>query len=241
LLLMLLGLGLGAGAALVLMLLHLRGKRYQFIPAGGAVPDTGAHKPGDGFWAHRPASWLVIHSRNLKTVQSALGLHNPKPCTWAEGMTGGQGLFIAPPLNGWVLVSGSGLPEPADDIDVFYRFLRRLSRKTGAVQYFNTDPHLGHHAWVWMTSGRVIRAYVWTGRTVWNQGRRTPAEQALRLTCFPYFEAPEPSSPDQAEVAARNTEKVPMLAAQWSFDPAAIRGGLPEHALGVVGEVSRLD
>src|SRR5580765_4396480 len=44
-------------------------------------------------YLRRPASWLAIKSRSVMAVQSALGLHNPKPCSWTEGLAGEDKLF----------------------------------------------------------------------------------------------------------------------------------------------------
>jgi len=44
----------------------------------------------------RPACWVAIKSRNLPAVQSALGLHHPKPCSWVEGLASEEQLFSAP-------------------------------------------------------------------------------------------------------------------------------------------------
>lgn len=188
----------------------------------------------------RPALWLAIRSRNLLAVQEALGLNNPKPCTWTEGIASEQKLFIAPPLNGWILVVGAGLPNPSDDVDNCFRFLHDLSRKLGHVQFFHANRVLSEHAWVRMEAGRVVRAYAWAGKTQWNQGVKTPAELELSLKCFHYLEAPERNSFAQAEILATNTEKVSLLAGRWSLDPATIDERLFEHAPGIVGEPSRL-
>src|SRR6185503_13886558 len=60
--------------------------------------------------ARRPTTWLAVRSRNVHAVQVALGLNNVQPCTWTEGLSGDEKLFIAPPVKGWVLIIGSGLP-----------------------------------------------------------------------------------------------------------------------------------
>src|SRR5215467_13300116 len=111
----------------------------------------------------RPGRWLAIKSHNLRTVQSALGLHNPKPCSWLEGLAADEKLFIAPPVKGWILVIGSGLPDPSEDVDVCFRFLLDISRKLGQVQFFSASPILHHHAWVRADRGHVQRAYAWAG------------------------------------------------------------------------------
>src|ERR1041384_6096956 len=48
----------------------------------------------------RPTTWLAVRSRNVHAVQMALGLNNAQPCTWTEGMSGDEKLFIAPPVRG---------------------------------------------------------------------------------------------------------------------------------------------
>jgi hypothetical protein len=151
-----------------------------------------------------------------------------------------QKLFIAPPIHGWILVTGCGLPEPSDDVDACFRFLLDLSRKLGQVQFYSANSILGHHAWVRAEAGRIVRAYAWAGKTLWNQGAKTPAEIALSLKCFEYFETPEATLFEQPDLISINTEKVSQLAAQWSIDPAAIDERTLDHACGIAGEPPRL-
>src|SRR5262249_7227603 len=187
LLLGLLGLALGSGAMMVLLIRHWR-RNHAFFESEPTDNLPGFLAPRTAFIAQRPASWLVIRSRSLQDVQSALGLNNPRPCTWTKGLAMEQKLFIGPPVNGWILIVGSGLPDPGDDVDACFRFLLDLSRKLGQVQFFGANRVLGHHAWVRVEAGRVVRAYAWAGRTVWNQGIKTRAELELGLKCFHYFE-----------------------------------------------------
>src|SRR5262249_33719123 len=125
-----------------------------------------------GFFFRRPACWLAVKNRNVLAVQSALGLHNPKPCSWVEGLAGEEKLFIAPPVKGWILVTGSRLPDPSEDVDACFRFVLELSRKLGQVQFFCANRVLQHHAWIKVERGLVLRAYAWAGKTVWQQGPR---------------------------------------------------------------------
>ncbi|HVZ18180.1 MAG TPA: hypothetical protein VG897_13740, partial [Terriglobales bacterium] len=169
----------------------------------------------------RPGTWLAIKSRNLRAVQSALCLHHAKFCSCLEGLTSDK-LFILPPIGGWVLVTGSGLPEPSDDIDACFRFIMKLSRKLGQVQYFHASRILHHHAWVQAENGKVARAYAWAGRTVWNQGKRTLAEKELGLRCFSYTDPVERTIFEAMDTISSNVDKVPLLAARWSLDPARL-------------------
>ncbi|HEV2210301.1 MAG TPA: hypothetical protein VG167_16105 [Verrucomicrobiae bacterium] len=186
----------------------------------------------------RPPCWIAVRSRNLLAVQAALGLQHAKPCSWIEALAGDEKLFLAPPVKGWVLVMGSNLPEPGDEVDVCFRFVLELSRKLGQVQFFSASRILHHHAWVKADGGKIVRAYAWAGRTVWNQGALTAAERELDLKCFGYTEAAERISFNQPEPVALNVDKVPLLAARWSLDPARIDAGFLQSESGVAGEPS---
>ena len=180
-----------------------------------------------------PGCWLVVKRRDLLAVQAALRLHHARFCTWVEGLTTADGLFISPPINGWILVVGGLLPNPWKDIDACFRFVLDLSRKTGKVQLFSADRATLRHAWVKAERGRILRAYAWAERTVWVQGLPTREEINLQMTCFDYFE-PLPSG--KAAGLAANLDKIPLLAAKWGLDPARIHHHLLLKEHGVTGE-----
>jgi hypothetical protein len=216
-----------------------------------AQPVPKAKPAKDGFPGHsarfrpsslkRPSCWLAIKNKNLLAVQHALSLHNPKPCSWAEGLSGNgeQRLFISPPISGWILVIGSALPDPADDVDVCFRFLVDLSRKLGHVQFFSANTMLNHHAWAQVEGGHVLRAYAWSGKTLWNQGRTTQSETDLGMKCYGYTETPETLPFASNEPGANNSDRVHFLAARWSVDPEDIDERFIEQEWGIVGEPSR--
>jgi hypothetical protein len=176
----------------------------------------------------RPTSWLAIRSGNPKAVQAALGRNRSTLDSWSEGMTGGREFFISPQVHGWVIVTGPGLPNPGNDVDACFHFLTALSRRLGHVQFFHANGILHHHAWARMDEGCVTRAYAWAGETVWNQGAKTLPEIELGLKCFAYGE-----NPAAAENVETNAKKVPLLAARWSLDPAAINGRFVKHVTGI--------
>src|SRR5438128_1552651 len=132
LLLFLSAVAVGAGIVLFIFRLLARNQTRRKAPP---ELDFNAFLYSRPSWVRRPASWLAIKSCNLLSVQSALGLHNPKPCSWTEGLAGEQKLFIAPAVKGWILVIGSGLPDPSEDVDACFRFVVDLSRKLGQVQF----------------------------------------------------------------------------------------------------------
>jgi hypothetical protein len=236
LLLLLFSTALSIGLAIIVLLIRRARERAGEVPA--RAPERPCPYDRTCIF-RRPGCWLAVKSRNLLAVQSALGLHNVKPCSWTEGLAGDEKLFVAPPVKGWILVMGSGLPDPSDDVDACFRFVVSLSRKLGQVQFFSASRVLHHHAWIKVDGGRVVRAYAWAGRTLWQQGSRTTAENELGLKCFDYMEPAERVSFEAPDPVAVNVDKVPLLAARWSLDPARIEERALEAQHGVAGEPSR--
>lgn len=244
-LLALLGVVLGGGIGMFyLVRRHVRSRRWsdEMLEAEQAAWAQHLSRftfvPYHPLQARRPARWLAIRSRDPQAVQLALGLHNPRPCSWTEGVFLSRNLFIAPPVNGWTLVFGAGLPIPDDDVDACYRFLRELSRKLGHVQFFQADQVLQHHAWARLESGRVVRAYAWAGTTLWNQGVKTRAEIMLRMNCFGYGDNPGGDDWAVADHIVANVEKVSQLAHHWSLDPTEIDGRILAQQQGIAGNAS---
>lgn len=186
----------------------------------------------------QPCRWLAIKGNSPTDVQNALHLSAPMPCSWEEGLIEARDhkLFISPPVSGWILVMGSSLPDPTEDVDHCFRFLTGLSRKLGHVQFFSTNRVINHHAWALIDKGRVFRGYAWAGETVWNQGPVTAAEKDLKLTCFGYTDGRVDF--EQKDSLVLNTERVPLLASRWSVDPSSLDERQFKSGYGITGELS---
>jgi hypothetical protein len=218
-----LGVVLGIGAFFIYC------ARRRATLAGGEEPGAPLPSPPRSAAFEQPARWLAVKAAHPSVVQAALHLHRPTACSWEEGLAEAREdkLFISPSRSGWVLVVGSGLPEPSEDSDKCYHFLTALSRKLGHVQFFSASRVVPHHGWAMLERGHVFRAYAWAGETLWNQGPLTGAEKDLGMVCLEY--AVEQSQYALREALAANAEKVNQLAARWSLDPGAIP---PEMWLG---------
>ncbi|HEX3718824.1 MAG TPA: hypothetical protein VH595_12720 [Verrucomicrobiae bacterium] len=186
----------------------------------------------------QPSRWLAVKANNPAVVQAALHLNRPTSCSWEEGLAEARDdkLFISPPISGWVLVVGSGLPEPAEDVDFCYRFLTELSRKLGHVQFFSVSRVVNYHCWALVERGHIYRGYAWAGETLWNQGPLTAAERDLGMVCFGYGSEQNPFA--IREVLTANTDSVNQLAARWSVDPCAYSPAM-SNGRGIVGEFSQ--
>lgn len=191
------------------------------------------------FLFDRPSRWIAVRCSNIVKVQTALALDNPTPCSWSEGFSRLQDrkLFISPPVKGWSIIVGQGLPDPSEDTDRLFHFLMRLGNQLGSVQYFCANRVLNHHAWVRIENNRVYRAYAWAGETLWNQGDLTAAEKELELKICNYCENPLPFPFTSRDSHVANTEKVLQLAARWSVDPMALNNYNLKGSLGITGDL----
>jgi hypothetical protein len=171
--------------------------------------------------AIRPATWLAVRTLEPQAVRVALADK--------------AAFFISPRVNGWVIVTGSGLPDPGDDVDACHFFLTVLSRELGHIQFFHMEKFSAHHAWARLDEGCVTRAYAWAGETIWNQGAETLAETGLCMKCFGYGEDSEIGFWTTKKNSMSNVEKIPLLAARWIVDPEILH-----RADGITGESSRL-
>lgn len=185
-----------------------------------------------------PQRWLAVRTHSPELVQGALGLKNPRDCSWSDAMEHGSEprLFIAPAVRGWVLVIGCDLPDPAEDIDECFRFLGQLSGKVGEVHFFVRNRAVSHHGWARFEHGKAVRGYIWAGETLWNQGSLTEAERDLKLRCLSYTESADVLGLAEHEVLATNTEKVIRLAAEWSIDPTALEAAALDSK-GIAGDL----
>jgi hypothetical protein len=223
---------LGVSAFAVRRIVRAELKRKSRFEQG---PGYSVTRPSAAALLDAPQQWLAIHTANLHLVQSALEVQNPRSCVWGDVIGPFEPhLFISPPVNGWILVTGSDLPDPVDDVDQCFLFLMRLSQKLGEVQFFVRNRAVSHHGWVKLDTGKVIRGYIWAGETLWNQGAVTGAEGELRLRSLPYEDSK--AFLGLSEALATNTERVNRLAGAWSIDPTLIEAGALE-AKGISGDL----
>ncbi len=209
-----------------------------------AHPEEHSLAPWSGMvapWREAPSRWMAVKSKNLDFLEEVLGLRNAKRVSWGSGSLHltHQTLLVSPPVDGWLLIVGPGLPDPSKDVDECYRFVLKVSRAIGHVQFFSLNRALQHHAWVRAEGASIVRAYAWAGETVWNQGAMTHAELHLGMRCLSYGEIVE-FDPHGGQATDNNVERLFKLAALWSLDPSSLDQRRLSRADGICGELASL-
>jgi hypothetical protein len=162
--------------------------------------------------------WIAVRGVAAATVVAALGLRDARPASWDDGIEAAyqEGVFVGPPVDGWVLAVGFGIltgeVDPAE-----------LSQRLDAqVQVFRTHRIIESHEWFLAHGGELIRAVRHDGETgqFRQSGSPTDAERSLPL-----------DGPD----VIISEDDVFALAGAWSLDPTTLHDRRSEPGPGTWG------
>jgi hypothetical protein len=164
--------------------------------------------------------WIAVHGSSADAVTVALGLRRTRPLAWDEGIEAScaQGVFVCPPVSGWVLAAGTDIL--LHDVDI-----AAISRRLGTqVQIFRTHRVPEHHEWALADGGTVLRSLRYVGESCEYQqsGEPTRIEHSLSL-----------AGPD----AVISEDDVFAVAGAWSLDPTRLGQHAAEAATGTWGRL----
>jgi hypothetical protein len=94
--------------------------------------------------------WLAVRNGSVEAVAAPLGLSGADPVEWSAGCDRAyeSGVFVADPVDGWVLAHGARTLGAWLDATQphFPDRLKQLSTALGEVQFFATNRIVEHHA-----------------------------------------------------------------------------------------------
>lgn len=164
--------------------------------------------------------WIAVRGVPAAAVVAALGLRSARAASWDDGIEAAhrEGVFVGPPVDGWVLAVGSGiLTGQVDPVE--------LSQRLDAqVQVFRTHRIIESHEWFLARDGELIRAVRHVGETGQFQqsGNPTDAERSLPL--------------DDPDVII-SEDDVFAVAGAWSLDPTTLHDRRSEPGPGTWGRL----
>ncbi len=193
-------------------------------------------------------SWIAITAGDPQDVIAALELRQVRRSNWKAGIDAAYAgeVFIAPPLNGWVLAVSWSLPWPGGTRfgDPCTPFLRQLAHTFPEVQFFATHRIVETHAWARLVNGMIVRQYAYSGESgeiLWNVGTPTAEEHALLqeqeewIHSFGEPEHADDSLTDDEPYLMPSESDVMRMAALWSIDPSQLSKRDLGISLGHVG------
>ncbi len=184
-----------------------------------------------------PCAWLAVRADDAEAVVRALRLRTVLPANWATGLAEAQqcGVFVTPPVDGWVLAVGADLRAEGGDIGAFVTpLLERLGARFGAAAWFLTDVAEERHGWALAHRHGLRRGYAYHGEHghVFWHGEVTEAEHGLGC----YIDDPRDTSDDECKWWP-DTREVFALAAIWSVDPRRLPERAPQPSVGSIGRL----
>lgn len=176
--------------------------------------------------------WVTVRGEMIQDVIDSLRLVHPRPANWPEGIECAyrtKGVFIAPPLNGWIAIVGFAAEDLSghDSMSPAKRQIESASEVFHVSCSFATHRVTEYHHWMRAEEGRVTRCFAYLGErgeVLCNEGPVTFAERALRFANLP----PDQWQPDQ--------EDVMKIAGAWSYDPSKLTPFSGPATLGVIAD-----
>ena len=189
--------------------------------------------------------WFAVKTSNQQRIAEMLKLKNVAKCNWRVGIDKAYegAVYITPPINGWTLACGLGLPGGGDSkerINEIKQILSAMSSEFGEAQYFCTHRVVELHCWIRALKGKVTRVYSFSGEDGGNimiEGIPTEFEKQNHLINTFSKEAKNEHYFETNGLVIPDEEFIMKLAGKWSVDPTQIGSRQDiSPALGLLGQ-----
>jgi hypothetical protein len=192
-------------------------------------------------------AWFAIPTEDSASLISAFGFRNAIPANWKVGVQTAYSdlghAFVTPPVDGWTLVLGLGLPsfDTEKRTREFLALIDTFAASFPDFYYFGTHRVVDFHGWVRVSDGKIQRAYAYLGErgeTLYESGNKTEEEIALG---FDFFDerSQEAASKDYFEredLRYPNEEDVMRISAAWTINTQTL-DQRTEKGIGFLAEI----
>lgn len=175
-------------------------------------------------------AWLAIRSTDTRHVARVVGLLELQAANWETGLEAAfrrQGVFVSPPVEGWIFVAGIQLPEPAPAarLAAWEPWIRRVAQEFSQVQYFGNHRVTSFHAWARFVDGRETRIFSSADGEIYVD-RGSPAA------------AEKPWTQEDDKCCLPDEEDVLRVAAEWGVSPMTLEDRDYPRGVGLLGKLS---
>jgi hypothetical protein len=188
--------------------------------------------------------WIAVPASNSEHVAQVLGLADVQPANWRSGFLAAYAhpssyVFITPPIRGWVLAVGSGIPDPSDPaiLQNWRSAMAALSQAFGRAQFFASHRGSSYSAWARYSGGGEERLFAWADEPIHDLGSPLPEErEVLARLPDPVAADEDPDYWSREDLRGPDEDDVFGIAAAWSVDPSTFDESAKSTALGLVGK-----
>jgi hypothetical protein len=174
-------------------------------------------------------AWFAIPAEDSARVISVFRFKNARPANWVAGVqtvySDLRHAFVTPPVDGWTLVLGLGLPsfDTEERTREFLAFIDTVAASFPDFYYFGTHRVVDFHSWVRVSDRKIQRAYAYLGErgeTLYESGSKTEEEIALGFDFFDErsHEAASEAYFEREDLRYPNEEDVMRISAAWTIN-----------------------
>ncbi|MBC6994084.1 hypothetical protein H9S92_13850 [Lewinella lacunae] len=183
--------------------------------------------------------WAAVKTEDTNSLLKALRLEKQRKANWVEGKLQARNgeIFVLPPIEGWILILGWGLPEPGymEGRERAQRFLNGLSQKFGEAQMFGNFRGSGSAFWMKSVDGNTERLYYIGDGNSFIEGEPTSVEMKWDLIDTNSKDAEQEEYWEK--MLYPDAEHVLEVAKAWSLNPMELE---EKENVGEYGYLGRL-
>jgi hypothetical protein len=188
-------------------------------------------------------AWFAIRSGDRDAVAKALELQAAQEVNWQYGVHHANEyneylIFVAPPVNGWVLALGT--PVVFEMEDYAAERITELSRQFGEAQCFGNVRTSSAYTWARARDGVLVRHFYDADGNHKEVGEYTEEEKTLgaKFSDSSSAEAMEPDYWARQDIVGVEEQTVLQVAGLWSVDPFKLDQMGLAPSLGLLGKPS---
>jgi hypothetical protein len=185
--------------------------------------------------------WAAVKTQNTDSLLEILKLERLRQANWVEGTLQAYygEVFILPPIEGWILISGWGLPKPSgkEGIEKSKSLLDKLSKQFGEAQLYGNHGLSSSAFWMKSVDGKTVRLYCIADGENFIEGEPTDVEKKWSLIDTNSEEAVKEEYWDR--MVYPDVEHVLEVAKNWSINPMELEEKANIGAFGHLGQIRR--
>lgn len=183
--------------------------------------------------------WAAVKTEDTEQLLSILNLKKMEKTDWVEGTIKAYNgyVFVLPPIRGWTLISGWGLPAPDHEqgVERTKKFLNHLSQNFEEAQLFCAIRTVDGAIWMRSINGKTERFYSIGDSNAFIEGIPTEIEKQWDLLSQ---EDLKNGDDEIYEKKVRpDVDHVLEVAENWSINPMKLE---EEKNVGTFGYTGRL-